>query len=112
MNMLERCVMCGGKLEKQDVEYEIAGLSLGKFSAWVCQCGEQYFDEETANAMTAAAKKKGVFGLTKRTRVGYTGKSLMVRIPKEIAKFLRLRKGEEVKITPEGRKKISVEVLD
>ncbi len=110
--MLERCVMCGGKLKKREVDYVLAGVNLGKFPAWVCNCGEQYFDEETANLMTEAAKESGIFGLAKKTKVGYTGKSLMVRIPKEIAEFLGLRKGEEVKIIPESKKKLTVEVMD
>ncbi|MFH1773927.1 MAG: YgiT-type zinc finger protein [Methanobacteriota archaeon] len=91
--MLERCVMCDGKLKKKEVEYVLSDVDLGKFPAWVCQCGEQYFDEETANSMTEAAKRRGVFGLAKKTKVGYTGKSLMVRIPKEIVEFLGLKKG-------------------
>ncbi|MDI6902763.1 MAG: hypothetical protein QMC77_03420 [Methanocellales archaeon] len=44
--------------------------------------------------MTEAAKKAGVFGIAKKTRVSYTGKSLMVRIPKQIAEFADLKKGK------------------
>ncbi len=64
--MLQKCVRCGGKLEKKKLDYALAGVNLGKFPAWVCgQCREQYFDEETANRMTEAARAKGVFGLAK-----------------------------------------------
>ncbi|MDI6858956.1 MAG: AbrB/MazE/SpoVT family DNA-binding domain-containing protein [Methanocellales archaeon] len=62
--------------------------------------------------MTEAAKKAGVFGIAKKTRVSYTGKSLMVRIPKQIAEFADLKKGKEVEIFPESKKKISVKILD
>ncbi|MCD5409447.1 MAG: AbrB/MazE/SpoVT family DNA-binding domain-containing protein [Methanocellales archaeon] len=110
--MLEKCIMCSKKLKREKVDYEVCGINLGKFPADVCSCGEQYFDEETAERMTEAAKKAGVFGIAKKTKVSYTGKSLMVRIPKQIAEFADLKKGEEVEIVPEGRKKISVRVVD
>lgn len=109
MNVLERCIMCGKKLRRKKVDYVVSGVNLGKFPAQVCSCGEQYFDEKTANQMTESAKKAGVFGIARRTKISYTGKSLMVRIPKVIAEFTELKKGDEVKIIPEGKKKILIE---
>ncbi|MDI6889280.1 MAG: hypothetical protein QMC78_06335 [Methanocellales archaeon] len=63
--MLEKCIMCGKKLKREKVDYEICGINLGKFSADICSCGEQYFDEKTAERMTEAARKAGVFGIAK-----------------------------------------------
>ena len=34
----------------------------------------------------------------------------MVRIPRNIAKFMKLRKGEEILIRPEGKKKLVVTI--
>ncbi|WRQ72920.1 MAG: AbrB/MazE/SpoVT family DNA-binding domain-containing protein [Methanosarcinales archaeon Met12] len=114
--MLEKCIMCDKKLHRllprKQVDYEVCGINLGKFPADVCSCGEQYFDEETAERMTEAARKAGVFGIAKKTKISYTGKSLMVRIPKQIAEFADLKNGKEVEIVPEGRKKILVTILD
>lgn len=112
VDMLEKCIMCGKKLKRGKVDYDVCGINLGKFPADVCSCGEQYFDEKTAERMTEATKKAGVFGIAKKTKVSYTGKSLMVRIPKQIAEFADLKKGVEVEIVPESRKKISVRVVD
>jgi antitoxin component of MazEF toxin-antitoxin module len=35
---------------------------------------------------------------------------LVVRIPKEIADFMKLEKGQELFIQPEGKSKITVEI--
>lgn len=33
MDMLEKCIMCGKKLKRGKVDYEICGTNLGKFPA-------------------------------------------------------------------------------
>ena len=79
------------------------GVDLGEFPAEVCtKCGESFTDEETTKKIEEAAKKKGIWGLEKKTKISQAGNSLAVRIPKEIADFLKLRKGKEAYIHPEG----------
>src|SRR4030043_317625 len=39
-----------------------------------------------------AEKKAGLFGLSREGKIGYSGNSLIIRIPKEIAKFMNLKK--------------------
>lgn len=108
--MIRKCIMCGGKLEKKKIDHIVYEINLGKFPAFVCKCGEEYYDEETVNRMTKKGKQLGLLGLAKKTKISYSGKSLMVRIPKEIAKFAHLQKGKEVGIIPESREKILIEV--
>ncbi len=78
------------------------GVYLGEFLAEICnKCNESFTDEKTTRAIEQAAKKKGIWGLGKKTKITKTGNSLAVRIPKEIANFLKLTEGKEAYIHPE-----------
>ncbi|MEW6069029.1 MAG: AbrB/MazE/SpoVT family DNA-binding domain-containing protein [Candidatus Thermoplasmatota archaeon] len=48
-------------------------------------------------------------GNSRKTKLAYAGNSLVVRIPKDIVKFLKLDKGKEVFVTIGGKKKLIVE---
>ena len=106
------CPVCEeGNLVKKEVPYSVYGFELGKFPAKVCsKCNEQWFDELTAKKIEDIEKRKGLFGLTKQSKISYSGNSLIVRIPNEIAKFMRLKKEASVSIHPEGKNKITIEL--
>ena len=53
--------------------------------------------------MTEIAKKKGLWGLQSKTKIGQAGTNSDVRLPKRIIEFLNLKKGKEVEIYPEGK---------
>lgn len=108
--MTEKCYICErGTLEKRKIDYVLYGQNLGKFDAEVCsKCGEQFFEENVSKNMTQAAKKKGLWGLQAKTKIGQAGSTLDIRLPKKIINFLNLRKGEEVEIYPEGKNKLIV----
>lgn len=108
-----KCPICEtGKLEKKTVPYEVYGISLGTFPAEVClHCGEQWFDEKTSEKIQAQEKEKGLFGLSKKSKISYSGNSLIIRIPESIARFLKIKKEEEIIIHPEGERKIAVELV-
>ena len=100
-----KCVFCKIEMENKEIGYEEYGVFLGKFPAMVCpNCGESFFDLEIAKKIQAKSKEKGLFGLSKKVKVGKVGDSLMVRIPKEIAKFVKLQEGKEVSINPPKNK--------
>ena len=102
--------MCDtGNLKVKTVEYKEFGISLGKYKADVCtKCGEAFFDSETAKKIQAKSKELGLFGLAKKTKVAKVGNSLAIRIPKEIADFINLKKEEEVKITPKNQHELII----
>ena len=109
--MREKCDECGGKIAKKNVDYSIFGVSLGKFPAEVClKCGETCFDENTSREMTGIAKEKGLWNLEAKTRIGRVGDALDVRFNKRLIEFLKLKKGEEVMVYPESKKKIVIEL--
>mgnify|MGYP001610025985 CR=1 FL=1 len=105
---MEKCYLCEkGILEKKKVDYPLHGISLGKFEAETCnQCGEIFFDENTSRKMTKIAKEKGLFGLEAETKVTLAGNSLAIRIPKKIADFMHLKKGDNTRLYPEADKLI------
>ncbi|MBI3027015.1 AbrB/MazE/SpoVT family DNA-binding domain-containing protein [Candidatus Woesearchaeota archaeon] len=106
-----RCVICNGETIRKNVEYKESGVPLGNFSAYVCQkCGETYFDEKIAEKIQQKSKQMGLFGLAKKAKVAEIGNSIAIRIPKEIAEFLKLKKGKEVVIFPENKNELHITV--
>jgi Antidote-toxin recognition MazE, bacterial antitoxin len=107
------CPICGGRLRQAMREYVYEGIGLGEHEAEVCErCGEVFFTEEASDAIDRLAKEKGVWGLEARSKVSYSGNSLIVRIPKEIAEFMGLEKGTGVRLHPEGSRRLVVELMD
>ena len=102
--------MCNsGTLKEKIVEYKEFGVSLGKHKASVCaKCGEIFFDTVTAKKIQSKSKELGLFGLAKKTKVAKVGNSLTIRIPKEIAECIKLKKEDEVKIIPKSQNEILI----
>lgn len=87
------------------------GVDLGTYTAQVCPaCGESFVDPATMDRIESRAKEMGLWGLAKKVTIARSGNSLVVRIPAELAKFLKLKGGEDALVRPEGREKIVVEL--
>lgn len=107
------CPLCGEKLVSKKSPFVYGEIELGKYESEVCAgCGEVFFTEDASNAIDAKAKALGVWGLERRSKISYSGHSLMIRIPKAIEKFMALTKGANITIRPEGKKKLVVELGD
>ena len=100
------CPVCEKSvLKKGIVKESIYGVYLGDFSARICtKCGESFTDEKTMRAIENVAKKKGIWGLGRKTKITRSGNSLAVRIPKEIVHFLNLEEGKEAYIYPDNKR--------
>ena len=106
-----KCILCDGKVKQQIVEHKEFGISLGRFKALQCEkCGEVFFESATVDQIQKRSKELGLFGLVKKTKVARVGNSLAIRIPKDIAEFIHLKKEEEVKIIPQGPKELRIEI--
>ncbi len=103
------CVKCEkGLLVNKVIPYSVGNIKIGKFPAEVCtKWSEEWFSEETAKKIE---KEKGLFGLSKQSKIGYQDNSLIVRIPSEIAKFMNLKKEKAISIHPEGKNRLLIEV--
>lgn len=87
------------------------GFDLGTYPAEVCDaCGEDFVDTRAMERIEARAKELGLWGLAKKVTIARSGNSLVVRIPAELARFLRIKGGEEALVRPEGRERIVVEL--
>lgn len=107
------CEECGGKIIHKEVDYLLLGQNLGKFPADVCtKCDEQVFDEEVSGKIGITAKQKGLWGLQAKTKAGKTGNSFNILINSKIAKFLELKKGEDVTLYPEAKDKLVISIYD
>jgi YgiT-type zinc finger domain-containing protein len=105
------CEECGGNIVKKAVDYVYLGQNLGKFPAEVCtQCGEEVFEEDVTKKVAAIAKQKGIWGISDRGRINKIGSSLGVIINKKIAQFLELKKGEEIIMYPENKKRLVIQL--
>ncbi len=107
-----KCPICNkGKLVRKKVKEYVFGELIGEFPADVCNhCGESFMDEAVVKQIEDIAKKKGLFGLEKKTKISKSGNSLAVRIPKKISEYLKLKKDTEVYIHPE-RNKLVIETI-
>lgn len=106
-----KCEECGGKITRKIVGYAYLGEHIGRYEAEVCsKCGEAVFDEEASEKIERKVKEIGLYGLGASTKVGVAGSSLVIRITKKLADFLKLEKGEDVHVYPESKKRLIVEV--
>ncbi|MDP3640591.1 MAG: hypothetical protein Q8R53_05345 [Nanoarchaeota archaeon] len=107
------CYKCGkAPFAKKKVEFLQLGISLGKFDALVCPvCEETVFEGSVSKKIEVKAKEAGIWGLARKTRIGTSGSSLDVKVPKVIAEFLSLKKGQEVLIEPLERNKIEITII-
>ncbi|MBD3304425.1 hypothetical protein GF343_04720 [Candidatus Woesearchaeota archaeon] len=107
-----KCEECGGKITKKLVPFKMYGIKLGDFPAEICaKCNEEVYDEETVEKINEIAKKKGLWGLESRTKVGEVGNSLDIRINKKIADFIGLEKGKDILVHPENKRRIIIDVV-
>jgi YgiT-type zinc finger domain-containing protein len=109
---MAKCPVCNkGTLRKGKIREEMFGIDLGEYPAEICDsCGESFVDEVAMRKIEARAKELGLWGLAKKVAIAKSGNSLVVRIPAELARFLKLKGGEDALVRPEGREKIVVEL--
>lgn len=101
---------CGGKVDWKKDKVIVEGVECGILDVEYCAfCGEEYFPEETMEIVEKKLKAKGLWGVQPRkVNLWQSGKSVVLRIPKDMADELDLKPNEEVTIYVEGKKKIVV----
>lgn len=82
---------------------------MGSFKGMVCShCGETLFEAAASEQIEEEVKRRGLWGLRARTKVSEVGNALDVRIPKALAQFLSLEKGQEVILEPIDRRRLQI----
>lgn len=108
----EKCWECNGTYKHRMVDFSVYGVSLGKFKAKVCnKCGDTVFSEEISDQIDKIAKQKGLWGLESKTKIGKVGNSLDIKISSNLSKFCDLKKGIDVSIHPESKKRLIVDIF-
>jgi len=111
--MAEKCPVCGrGSLRLKRVREEMFGIALGTYPAEVCdQCGESFFTSESVDLIEARAKEQGLWGLASKVKVARSGNSLVIRIPSPLARYLRLKSGQEVLVAPDQKHRLVLDLV-
>lgn len=94
---------CGGMARRSTVKYknyEVRG--------WICKkCKKEYIHPEDSLKIS---KLEELRKSKVRVKIRTVGQSLVITLPKEIAKLYGLEKGETVELSPENFKKIEIEI--
>ena len=108
-----KCTACNmGKYQTKKVPYIFLGQNIGVFEALVCNhCGETLFESGASDKIEAEVKRQGLWGLRARSKISEVGNGLDVRIPKSLAQFLSLKKGQEVILEPVDKNRLQI-VID
>src|SRR3989344_1592862 len=109
-----KCPICNiGTMDKKEVTFSLYGENLGRFRADVCnKCGEEFFDEDASDRIDEAAKKKGLYGLEAETKISELGTNVAVRLNKKLTEFFHTKKGDEIRLYPENKKRLIVDFVD
>jgi hypothetical protein len=91
-------------------EYE-EGIPIHNIECLRCpKCGELMFTERQADKMEEITEKLKQQMFVFVRKVGYSGKSLIVSIPEDLASHLKVEKGQKVSIRPIDKKGFFVEI--
>lgn len=107
-----KCTQCNiGTYEKKKVPYDFLGQRIGVFDTLVCtHCKETLFESAASDKIEAEVKRRGLWGLRARSKISKVGNALDVRIPKTLAEFLSLKKGQEVILEPVDKTRLQIVV--
>lgn len=101
-NAVHRCTKCNSVMKQKQFSIEGANVR-----GWECtKCHETALHPEDAQRTLLLNKLKR--GLA--VKIGRLGKSLVVRIPKEMAQLYKLSKGENVMVKAGTEKSIELQV--
>ena len=89
---------------------KVAGAAPGEVDLSCMFCAVSIFEEKTSDKIDQIAKEKGLWGLAIKTKVNQLGSSIAITVNKKLANFIGLKRGEEVFIHPENKKRIIIEV--
>lgn len=108
----EICPTCEkGVLRPGRVHEKMFGVDLGVYPAEVCHhCGERFLSADSVDRIGSRAKEMGLWGLASKVKVARSGNSLVVRIPSALARYLKLRTGQEVLVSPERGNRLVLEI--
>ncbi|MDI6654371.1 MAG: AbrB/MazE/SpoVT family DNA-binding domain-containing protein [Candidatus Hydrothermarchaeota archaeon] len=107
-----KCGKCGKEMKETALDkYEFEeGISLDNVRAMKCPTGHVTFTEEQALAIERRTEdiKKHAFKFVRS--ISRSGRSLVMRIPADLAKHVGLKEDSKIELIPLDKKKFLVEV--
>lgn len=104
----KKCPACeGGNLVKvDDILSNIGGYIFVEKGERCAKCGEEFIDEHDSQKTIMIARHLGVWPepLKLQRHLSRSGNSLVLRIPADVERQLKLRPGERVEISRVGNK--------
>ena len=110
--MTSPCPVCGkGVLRPGKIREEMFGVDLGTYDGEICdKCGESFLTSQSMDQVEVRAKELGLWGLASKVKVVRSGNSLVVRIPSPLARYLKIRSGQEVLVAPDKERRLVLEL--
>lgn len=108
-----KCLKCNEQAEKivlPSYEY-IKGITLQNVDAFECpKCGEFIFTEKQVDAMEKRtdAIKMHLFAFVRKITI--SGRSLVINIPEDLVRHMKLSKGKKTKLFPLDDKRLLIEI--
>jgi len=102
-----KCCLCGGKaeLKHENFELENGRITINDSPYYKCsKCKEEFSTSEQMQDLSDLINNKFVF----QRSIINAGRSLAITIPSDLAQYYNLKKGEKIKIIPEGKKEIKL----
>ena len=101
-NAVHRCTKCEENMKKKI--FMVEGVEVRGWECSICK-GTVLHPEDAQKMFVFNKLKKGL-----SIKVGGLGKSLIVRIPKEVAEFYNISKGEEIKLKADSFNKMKLDI--
>lgn len=120
---MKECPLCGGKISTVETRLSLFNdqIKINPITGYECaDCHEILIDEDESKRIDVLTStplykdqidriRKGQLRL--RRKIGFSGRSLIVRIPKDIEDNCAIKSGDEIYIYIEGKNKIIIEKL-
>ncbi|MFH1256015.1 MAG: YgiT-type zinc finger protein [Candidatus Diapherotrites archaeon] len=108
-----KCV-CGASLQeiKTDMDFFDGKVVVRDVKAFYCpECKEELFDSKEGDRLFEQVSKLNIVqAFESRKKIAKVGNSFAIPVSKEIADFMQMKKGEEIKIRVQNTKRIVVDL--
>lgn len=109
-----KCV-CGGKMDeiKTEMDFFDGRVIVRGVKAYYCpKCKEELFDSKEGDRIFGDVSKLSIAQpFESRKKIAKVGNSFAIPVSKEIADYLQIQKGGEIKISVQNQKRLVVDLV-
>jgi len=103
------CHLCGGKtiLKFEDLKLAEGKIIIKDSPYFECtKCKEEFATPEQMNELSEQINTRFIF----QRPIINAGRSLAITLPSDIVQYYHLKKGEKIKLIPENKKQIKIQI--